>query len=291
VIETLLEIVASRTPPKPWDEGDKIPWHEPEFSRRMLRVHLSQAHDWASRRRPFIDRHVRWIHEQLGRRPGRILDLACGPGLYCQALARLGHGCVGVDFAPASIDYARARAADDGLAVDYRLEDVRSFEPEPGGFDLVMMVFGEFNVFRSRDAQDLLHKAATALRPGGRVVLEVHTFAEVERMGRAEASGEALPESVFSERAHLWLQENAWDPAVAAAVTRYLIVDAESARVQAYAATTKAYHDSEYRSLMAEAGFREFSWVPCEEWPPGAGLEGRLQTLTAQRSPQDPPCP
>ena len=29
----------------------KIPWDEPAFSQRMLENHLSQEHDWASRRR------------------------------------------------------------------------------------------------------------------------------------------------------------------------------------------------------------------------------------------------
>ncbi|EOI1394309.1 hypothetical protein ACMGOD_005528 [Klebsiella oxytoca] len=32
-------------------EESKIPWDEPAFSQRMLANHLSQDHDWASRRR------------------------------------------------------------------------------------------------------------------------------------------------------------------------------------------------------------------------------------------------
>jgi predicted TPR repeat methyltransferase len=39
--------------------------------------------------------------------PQRILDLGCGPGLYTQRLASLGHTCVGIDISPASIAYAR----------------------------------------------------------------------------------------------------------------------------------------------------------------------------------------
>lgn len=31
-------------------EESKIPWNEPAFSQRMLANHLSQDHDWASRR-------------------------------------------------------------------------------------------------------------------------------------------------------------------------------------------------------------------------------------------------
>jgi len=73
----LLEIVRRPQPPEPWAEGEKIPWNDPEFSKRMLREHLSQAHDHASRRLGIIDAHVGWIHSALlGGRPSRVLDLA-----------------------------------------------------------------------------------------------------------------------------------------------------------------------------------------------------------------------
>ena len=43
-------------------------------------------------------------------RGARVLDLGCGPGLYTTRLAKLGHTCVGIDFSPASIAYAKAEA-------------------------------------------------------------------------------------------------------------------------------------------------------------------------------------
>jgi hypothetical protein len=58
----------------------KIPWNEPEFSRRMLREHLSQEHDRASRRFAVVDAHVERIDETLlAGRASRVLDLGCGP--------------------------------------------------------------------------------------------------------------------------------------------------------------------------------------------------------------------
>jgi hypothetical protein len=63
--------------------SSKIPWHDPAFSARMLREHLSQSHDRASRRFEIIARQVAWLHEAIcGGRPTRILDLGCGPGFY-----------------------------------------------------------------------------------------------------------------------------------------------------------------------------------------------------------------
>ena len=102
----LIDIVHRLPDAIAWREGDNIPWSEPEFSARMLREHLTQDHDMASRRAELIDRHVAWIHQELlGGQPSRVLDLGCGPGLYSSRLARLGHTCTGVDYSPASIAY------------------------------------------------------------------------------------------------------------------------------------------------------------------------------------------
>ena len=96
---SLLEIAGRQPVGEPWVEGEKIPWHDPDFSERMLAEHLSQSHDAASRRFARIDRQVAWIHrELLEGTPTRVLDLGCGPGLYTSRLARLGHECVGIDF-------------------------------------------------------------------------------------------------------------------------------------------------------------------------------------------------
>ncbi len=107
----LIELIRRPRTPEPWAEGEKIPWSDPGFSQRMLNEHLSQAHDAASRRFEIIDQQVEWIHHQvLKGKPGRVLDLGCGPGLYTSRLAKLGHACTGIDFSPASIAYARQQA-------------------------------------------------------------------------------------------------------------------------------------------------------------------------------------
>ena len=48
-----------------WHGAYKIPWDDPDFSRRMLAEHLAQDHDMASRRAKWIDRQVEWIHNHL----------------------------------------------------------------------------------------------------------------------------------------------------------------------------------------------------------------------------------
>jgi SAM-dependent methyltransferase len=250
----LLDIISRQCPPAPWSEGDNIPWHDSDFSRRMLREHLSQQHNGASRRFEIIGRHVAWIHEHLlNRQPSRILDLGCGPGLYLQQLALLGHDCMGVDYSPASITYAVAEADRQHQAIQYRQEDMRTAEIGTG-FDLVMLIFGELNVFAPSDARCILRKAASSLAEGGRLLLEVHPLAEIQRLGQRPATWYASRAGLFSDAPHLCLQENSWDSATRTTTVRYLVIDAATGSVTRHAQSYQAYTDTEYQQLLAACG-------------------------------------
>jgi SAM-dependent methyltransferase len=258
----LLDIVRRQSVPKPWAEGEKIPWNDPAFSRRMLNEHLSQDHDAASRRFEIIDNHVRWIHDQvLKGRPTRILDLACGPGLYMNRLAKLGHRCVGIDFSPASIAYARAQAEETGLEYTSIQRDIRTAD-YGDEYGLVMLIFGEFNVFRPEEARGILEKARRVLVPGGFLLLEPHTFEAVLKIGKQPSSWYTTEKGLFSDEPYLCLQQNFWDTEDNVAIERYYIIDAATGEVARHSASTQAYTDEEYRSLLAECGFGEVVFYP-----------------------------
>ncbi len=271
----LLDIM-SRKPPTAWLDAGKIPWNDPDFSRRMLESHLSQADDWASRRYEIIDRHVEWIVGHLPQNHARILDLGCGPGFYTQRLAELGFSCTGVDFSPASIEYARKQADDAGLRISYVLEDIRRFQTSQK-FDGVMLTFGEFNVFSENDAITILRNAAACLRDDGFLLFETQTFEAIKEAGQTPPGWQALERSVFSDVPHLWLDENFWDEQAAAATTRYFIVDAANAGVREYASSTKAYTDVEYKNMLQDAGFTTMERLSSDDWPTGTIFEEQLQ--------------
>ena len=258
----LLDIVNRKLPPTPWEEGDCIPWSDPAFSERMLKEHLRQDHDAASRRTEKIDEQVAWIHgDLLAGQPTKVLELTCGPGLYTSRLARLGHECVGIDYAPAAIRYAQDNARKDGLACTYRLDDVRQ-AAYGQGFGLVMMIFGQFNVFRRSDARALLAKAHAALASGGRPLLEPQTFAQIEAEGRKGAAWHSHESGLFSDRPHLWLQENFWDAETQTSTERFLIIDTATGDVTRHAQSNQAYTDEQFREILTEAGFENVRLLP-----------------------------
>jgi hypothetical protein len=88
LIAALRALYARRQPPVPWEDGENLPWNDPEFSARMLKEHLDQSHGAASRPLPEIRGMVHVMMGWLGLGPGSRLDVTCGPGLYAAEFAR-----------------------------------------------------------------------------------------------------------------------------------------------------------------------------------------------------------
>ena len=274
----LLDVFLRNLEPKPWAEGEKIPWNDPDFSRRMLKEHLSQKHDAASRRTPTIKKHVDWIHRfVLDGKPSRILDLGCGPGLYSARLAALGHACHGIDFGPASIEYAVDHAPEN---CSYTLGDVRTTD-FGSGYDLVMFIFGEFNVFKPEDARLILSKANAALNPGGKILLEPHTFDAVYEIGNQPATWYSAEDKLFAEEPHLCLMESFWDEDLSVTIERYIIVDAASGEVTRYSSSMQAYEDDELAEMLTQLGFQNPEFHPSLRGKPDEMTE--LHVLVAQK--------
>lgn len=233
----------------------KLPWNDPEFSRRMLAEHLDQRHDRASRRLATVDRHVDWIMDELlGGRPGSVLDVGCGPGLYTERLAERGCSCVGIDFSPAAIAYAGTVAAERALDCTYLLADVETVEFGTG-FDLAMIVFGELNTFDRSAATDLVLRVRQALGCGGRLLVEAHRYEFVREAGRADPTWYTSRGGLFSAQPHLVLMEHTFDERSTVARTRYQVVDAGTAAVEVYGEQLTAYTDDDYREMLTAAGF------------------------------------
>ncbi|MFI6322833.1 class I SAM-dependent methyltransferase [Nonomuraea sp. NPDC050556] len=74
-----------------------------------------------------------------GRLPaGRAIDLGCGTGANSVFLAEHGFDVTGVDFAPAALVKARAKAAEAGVSVDFRRDDLTALTGDHGVFDLLV---------------------------------------------------------------------------------------------------------------------------------------------------------
>lgn len=248
-----------------WDGQYKIPWNDQDFSRRMLAEHLAQNHDMASRRFEWIDRQVDWIHHRmLSGRPAAILDLGCGPGFYSHRLTTRGHRCRGIDFGPAAIDYAREHNPD-RLRCEFVLGDIRRIA-FGGPYDLVMLLFGEMNVFAPDEVADILHRAQASIASRrGRLIVEIQTPAAVERGGRSAPLEEESSSGLFSDHPYRCRTESRWLPDERVAIQTFTIAGASAGATRTYRNTTKAWSEDELTLLLHTAGFGMALRQP--EWP------------------------
>ena len=112
-----------------------------------------------------------FLQAQAGRLPARarILVPGDGEGRNSVWLATLGHEVLALDISTVGLGKARALAAERGVAIETQLADLADWEPEPAGFDAVVLTFVHLPPALRESAH---RRLARALRPGGWLILE-----------------------------------------------------------------------------------------------------------------------
>jgi SAM-dependent methyltransferase len=110
--------------------------------------------------------------ELEGRVPkGRVLDLACGEGRNAIWLAEQGAKVTAVDFSDVAIERAQNLAARRGADIEWLCEDLASYEPVEGAFQLVLIAYLQLP---RAELCGVLARAAAALAPGGELMMIGH---------------------------------------------------------------------------------------------------------------------
>jgi SAM-dependent methyltransferase len=146
-------------------------WDDDHISRQLLALHLDPESDAASRKQATIEKTVQWIESFCCGSQKTILDLGCGPGLYSRILAEHGHTVTGVDLSARSIDHAQKAAAESGLAIEYIRKNYLDLDFSDR-FDIVLMIYCDFDVLVPEDRDRLLKTVWRSLRPGGLFIFD-----------------------------------------------------------------------------------------------------------------------
>ena len=99
-----------------------------------------------------------------------VLDLGCGTGLICDALAARGHDVTGADPAAAMLDVARQKP--NGSKIEWILSTAQDFKSQKT-FDLIIMTGNAFQVLlEESDLRAACKSMRTHLKPNGLIAFE-----------------------------------------------------------------------------------------------------------------------
>jgi len=139
----------------------------------LAAVKQRQQQTWASADYAAVAARIVPMAEGLAQNAGlragdRVLDVATGSGNAALAAARCGCEVTGIDYVPALLERARARAAAEGLEVEFAEGDAEHLAFPDASFDAVLSCLGVmFTPDQERAAAELVR----VCKPGGTIGL------------------------------------------------------------------------------------------------------------------------
>jgi len=151
-------------------------WTDNHISKGMLEAHLDNVTNNSSRPFKFMDKSVEWIYSVAPPEKYKdMLDLGCGPGLYCERFYDKGYNVTGIDWSERSINYAKEQAMSTGRKINYVLQNYLTIDYE-NAFDIAVIICYDFCVLSKDDRKLFLKNVYKALRPGGKFIFDVTTI-------------------------------------------------------------------------------------------------------------------
>ena len=193
------------------------------------------------------DRQTDLVWRLLELEPGaQVLELACGHGRIANRLAARGASVTGLDVTARFLERARVDAHVRDIEVDYVHGDMRELGWEDR-FGAVTCMFTSFGYFDDDDNRRVLRGVRRALRPGGRLCLELNHLPWLLRNFR---------EREVIERDGQWMiDRNRYDPVTGRTINDRTVI--RDGRQRSFQFSVRMFTFPELRDWLLAAGFRE----------------------------------
>jgi SAM-dependent methyltransferase len=238
------------------------------FNRDYLHFSAQRLTDQAS------DDDVETIWRVLAPVDGaEVLDLGCGHGRIANRLARRGLRVTGLDATPVFLERARHDADRLGVSVEYVEGDMRAI-PWADQFDVVVCWFTSFGYFDDEQNRIVLAGAHRALRPGGRLLVELnHKDGLLPRF---------LPATVQELEGDIQIETHEYEPLTSRANRwRVMIRDGKIRRAFFF---TRLFSFTELRDWLLQAGFQAVEGYAGDGGPLTASAPRMILVATKARS-------
>jgi len=218
---------------------------------------------------------VEFIASTLGLPKGaKVLDLACGFGRHAIGMAGRGYAVTGLDFNQRYLDIADGEAKRAGVELSWVKGDMRAMTFD-GDFDAAYSYFTSFGYFEDRENEQVMAGVARALKPGGRLLMEMLNRDYVlvhpeERTWHQREDGALLMEEVKL------------DLATSRVISRQMLIDPKGGPEVIRSYDLRAYTCGELRAMLDRHGLQvEETWGGIDKGPHTA--DSRRLALVARK--------
>ncbi|MBB6481796.1 class I SAM-dependent methyltransferase [Spirochaeta isovalerica] len=247
--------------PELYSPGTATMWNDPYISKQLLPVHLDETLDLASRKPESIDQTVDWICSKApgaGKEKLSILDLGCGPGLYAERFASMGHDVTAVDFSANSLDYAKKSAAEKGLKINYIRSNYLDLELKENVYDLIVMIYCDFGVLIPDDYRKLLKMIHKSLNSDGRFIFDVLNDRGFHKTSFPN-SWDCTEKGFWKDSPYLALSHSFVYEEEKVILEQHVVFD-DSERNRIYRFWTHYYDHGKLKQLLQQNGFTALSF-------------------------------
>jgi Methyltransferase domain. len=209
---------------------------------------------------------------KFGKKPGLVLELACGTGSLTVELAKRGYDMIGLDLSCDMLSQAKEKSLKHGLDILFINQDMRSFELY-GTVDAVICMLDSINYITEKsDLERVFSLIHMYLNPGGIFIFDINSEYKLSRI---------LAGNTFYEISEdvAWIWNNTYDPS-----TRLCTFDLTfftKTRGNLYARfdethVERAYTDEEIRDALAGAKLKLAGRFGCLNFDPPSPGEERI---------------
>jgi D-alanine-D-alanine ligase len=183
------------------------------------------------------------------KRSEALLDVCCGYGRHAVVFAeKYGQDVTGIDISHGLIANAKERARAKGLRIHYEAKHAADIAWK-NRFDTAIIANNSFSLFSPEQAQTVLEKLYRALKPGGRLFLDVDNKPFNCRYGE------------YAARWHRWplgltLEEVYFHDNISVETNRDISLVKGSDRIHEFIIFKRIYTSNEMRELLAKSGYR-----------------------------------
>jgi SAM-dependent methyltransferase len=128
----------------------------------------ADRYDWHTPPQHYQHDHA-FVLSRLPAPPCRVLDVGCGTGVFLEKAVASGFDAVGLDASPEMVSVAGRRVGQARVRVE-RMQEIA----ESAGYEGIVSLSWSFNYVSSfSEAREVLSRFFNALRPGGRLILQI----------------------------------------------------------------------------------------------------------------------